>query len=443
MEDTKQQQPPQQRIILDRSISSTSTIVTLSPLSEKEKESCIVVETQISSVDSDEELDAQGTPKSRHPRLQKLAGFAKLKSLWTPSSTDEESQTNSRRFIITRRWLIILAALISFGIIAGLTYVAFVASLIRRLNPPQPSNGLQRILKDWKEPTAEGAYTFDWMDDFSRDIVPKNCHSHNDYWRSVPLYEALAAGCSSVEADVWLTEDSDFLVSHTRKQAAKERTLNSLFLDPITNIFNQRNVSVASTEDKEVGMFDVDPNVTTTLLIDMKADGQKAFPVLLEKLRPLHEKGWLTYFDGTKVVRGPLTIVGSGRTPFDLVKAMDNDRFVFFDAPLSDIANPEYTTENSYYASTKLYNAIGRIWFNVLAPNQVETLKTQIKAAADKGLVSRYWDLPAWPISLRDKVWFTLTANSVGVLNVDDLVSATRWNWNWCIVAGIRLCGNS
>jgi hypothetical protein len=31
----------------------------------------------------------------------------------------------------------------------------------------------------------------------------------------------------------------------------------------------------------------------------------------------------------------------------------------------------------------------------------------------------------------------------VGMLNVDDLVSATRWNWGWCVVAGIALCGNS
>lgn len=30
----------------------------------------------------------------------------------------------------------------------------------------------------------------------------------------------------------------------------------------------------------------------------------------------------------------------------------------------------------------------------------------------------------------------------VGMLNVDDLVSATRWNWDWCVVAGLVLCGN-
>lgn len=31
--------------------------------------------------------------------------------------------------------------------------------------------------------------------------------------------------------------------------------------------------------------------------------------------------------------------------------------------------------------------------------------------------------------------------NGIGVLNVDDVVSAGRWNWNWCVVAGLVLCG--
>lgn len=30
--------------------------------------------------------------------------------------------------------------------------------------------------------------------------------------------------------------------------------------------------------------------------------------------------------------------------------------------------------------------------------------------------------------------------NGIGVLNVDDVVSAGRWNWNWCVVAGLVLC---
>jgi hypothetical protein len=298
---------------------------------------------------------------------------------------------------------------------------------------------------NWKEPTSDGMHRFEWRDDFSRGIVPKNCHSHNDYWRSVPTYEALAAGCMSIEADIWLygNDELDLVVSHSWRTTRPERNLRNLYLDPLMNIFINRNVSRASTEDKEVGVFDADPNASVILLIDFKGDGYKIWSVLMEQLQPLFHQGWLTYFDGIQVVHGPLTIVGTGNTPFDLVRETYGDRIIFFDAPLDDISNPQYTAENSLYASVQMHKAIGRIWFNDLKSGQIDTLKQQIKAAADKGLKSRYWDTPSWPISLRDKVWFTLTDNDVGVLNVDDLISATRWNWNWCIIAGINLCGNS
>ena len=39
---------------------------------------------------------------------------------------------------------------------------------------------------------------------FTQGIVPKNFHSHNDYWRQLPFYSALSVGAMSVEADVWL-----------------------------------------------------------------------------------------------------------------------------------------------------------------------------------------------------------------------------------------------
>jgi hypothetical protein len=297
-------------------------------------------------------------------------------------------------------------------------------------------------VENWQEPDANGAYQYEWRDDFSRDITPKNCHSHNDYWRNVPLYEALAAGCVSVEADIFVMGDGELRVSHSWRSIKTHRTLKNLYLDPLANILTNRNVSLASTEEKEIGVFDADPDASVVLLIDFKEDAYRAWPVLLEQLRPLYEQGWLTYFDGTELVKGPLTIVASGKAPFELVQDMDEDRFIFFDAPLDDIWNPVYSTENSYYASAKMSKAIGFVWGR-LTSGQVNALKSQISAASEKGLLSRYWSTPSWPISLRNKVWFTLSENDVGMLNVDDLDGATRWDWNWCVVAGLSLCGNN
>lgn len=319
-------------------------------------------------------------------------------------------------------------------------YSSLVTILLHNFNPPPNYSGLQHIVQNWRAPEINATFEFAWRDDFSRDIVPKNCHSHNDYWRHVPLYSALAVGCISVEADVWLAEDSELLVSHSWKTTRQARTLNSLYLKPLLRIFDKRNVSQASVEDKEIGIFDADPNVSVVLLIDFKSDGHATWPALLAQLRPLRDKNWLTYYDGDKIYRGPLTVVGTGNTPLELVQSRHTNRFVFFDAPLASVSDATYNYTNSYYASAKLETAIGKLWLNRLSIKQEDTLKKQVKTAEDKGLKSRYWDTPGWPISVRDMLWFKLTELGAGVLNVDDLASATSWNWHRCVVAGLTLC---
>jgi glycerophosphoryl diester phosphodiesterase len=298
-------------------------------------------------------------------------------------------------------------------------------------------------VEKWTEPDTNGAFKYEWRDDFSRDIVPKNCHSHNDYWRRVPLYAALAVGCTSIEADVWLTQDNELRVGHSWGSTTAIRTLRTLYLDPLANIFEHRNISTASMSNKEVGLFDADPNTSTTLLIDFKSDGHKIWPVLQAQLQAFRDKDWLTYYDGRTLHQGPLTIVGTGSTPFELVQQNSTDRFIFYDAPLQSVSEAQYNSTNSYFASSNMKAAIGIVWLGRFSAKQERTLKQQIQAAEDKGLKSRYWSTPAWPISVRDNVWAKLMELGVGMLNVDDLASATSWNWGFCVVAGIALCGNS
>ncbi|KAF1365371.1 hypothetical protein EJ07DRAFT_96614 [Lizonia empirigonia] len=371
------------------------------------------------------------------PRLESLRSGCI--SCWL--SRQSSGGRGSRRRLC-RPIVIAVVVLTLLGGIAAIVYLSLVGALIRRLAPPSDHSGLQDIVEHWKEPDGNGAYQFEWRDDFSRGVVPKNCHSHNDYWRRVPLYNALAVGCVSVEADIWLTDDRELLVSHSWWSTTKYRTLRSLYLDPLTNILDKRNVTVASEDAKEIGVFETDPAVSTILLIDFKSNGHETWPILLEQLQALRDRDWLTYYDGEVLHQGPLTIVGTGNTPFDLVQQNSSNRIIFFDAPLLSISDEQYNTANSYYASVEMKKAIGHLWLNNLSAKQVNKLTEQIHAAEAKGLKSRYWGEPRWPISLRDKVWFKLTELGVGMLNVDDLVSATRWNWNWCVVGGLALCGN-
>lgn len=59
------------------------------------------------------------------------------------------------------------------------------------------SNPIQNVLA-----TKNDLYTY--PTNFTQGIIPKNIHSHNDYWRPKPFYSGLSVGAISTEADVWL-----------------------------------------------------------------------------------------------------------------------------------------------------------------------------------------------------------------------------------------------
>lgn len=60
-------------------------------------------------------------------------------------------------------------------------------------------NELQNILLN-----TDKSDKYHYPTDFTRGIIPKPFHSHNDYWRDVPFYTGLSYGAVSTEADVWL-----------------------------------------------------------------------------------------------------------------------------------------------------------------------------------------------------------------------------------------------
>ena len=306
-----------------------------------------------------------------------------------------------------------------------------------------PRNDIQRIVAAWGasgSPTQAQAH---YPTDFSQDVIPIPCHSHNDYWRKVPLYDALAAGCTGVEADVWLT-DNDLLVGHSKGSLTSARSLTSLYINPLIAILKHQNppltFQTSTPSPASVnGVFETNPATSLVLLIDIKTNGTATFPVILEQLEPLRSQGYLTHFNGSAIIPGPITVVGTGNTPFDLLISNTTYRDIFFDAPLDQLWGDNgivptnnsvlYTAENSYYASVDFAKAIGKPWHGSLAPLQVDTILGQARAASAKGLKARYWNTPAWPTGVRDHIWDVLEREGVGMLNVDDLTAASQRNW--------------
>lgn len=347
---------------------------------------------------------------------------------------------------LVRRTLYLITTALIFGIIAYIITHSVLLALTRRLRPlPVSQNGLTKIISQWAEPGSVNPAPPSWLPNFSQDIHPKNIHSHNDYWRRVPLFEALSLGVKGVEADCHLV-NGEIYVGHTSQSLRPNRTLKSLYLDPLTSILEAQNAKNGIATGSGIdGVWDVDGSIGIVLMTDLKTEGLATLDAVQAQLEPFREKGWLTHWNGTSIVPGPILHVGTGNTPFEAVlnSTYNNAtyRSVFFDAPL-DALSTTYNTSNSYYTSISLSHLFGhsKIPRSGLTKSQMITVKGQIEKATELGLVSRYWDIPAWPVSTRMKIWRQLEDLGVGMLNADQIDEAARWNWRWCTVLGISLC---
>lgn len=403
-------------------------------------------------------------------------------------------QRHRRRLFSTSTCLYALLSLFS---LLGLVNLAFLAFGITVLNPSisfpffssSSLTSASDFLPGWGESGHLGEGLKHYPTDLTRDITPIPAHSHNDYWRRVPLFEALHYGLTGVEADVWLQPDGELLVGHDEASLTRNRTFRSLYVDPIVEILERMNPEDASTDSSNPsgdakrtknGPFDTDRSQPLILLVDLKTDGYATLPAVQAQLSALREKGWLTYYDASSteenhVVHGPVQVVMTGNTPFDLLVANETYRDVFFDAPLDriwadsearevairegrvkredgmrahsrlqrreaasgqgvtgteGITGASFTPENSFYASCSMRDVLG--WgphFGRLTDRHLEIIRGQIKAAQKQGLKVRYWETPNWPVGIRNHVWATLWNEGVDYLNVDDLKSAAKGDW--------------
>src|SRR3954466_8264307 len=127
-----------------------------------------------------------------------------------------------------------------------------------------------------------------------------NAHAHNDYLHTHPLFDALDQGFTSVEADVFHV-DGKLLVGHAREALKADRTLESLYLAPLSERVRQNGGHVYPKDSRFY------------LLIDIKQNPQDVY----KQLRSLFAKysSMLTVVESGKVRPGAVTVVLTGDRP--------------------------------------------------------------------------------------------------------------------------------
>lgn len=301
---------------------------------------------------------------------------------------------------------------------SSILYLTLAATLCHAQSDIPLSHPLQKILSK-----AQSGPLYTYPTDLTQGIIPKAIHSHNDYWRPIPFYSALSIGAISVEADVWLYNETLY-VGHETAALKKERTFDSLYIQPILNVLRAQNpnTSFVTSSGSRNGVYDTSSGQTLYLFVDVKTNGSEAWPYVIRALQPLRSAGYLTTYNTTGVTSGPVTVIGTGNTPLNQIQGV-SPRDYFYDAPLALLSTTfsNITSDVSPIASTQFSVQLGTVKNGTLNATQAETLSSQVQHAKEKGIGSRYWDQPNWPIYNRDAVYELLWAAGVTLLNVDDL----------------------
>ncbi len=226
-------------------------------------------------------------------------------------------------------------------------------------------------------------------------------HAHNDYEHDRPLLEALERGLGSVEVDVHLV-DGTLLVAHDLDKVVPEKTIESLYLQPLQ----------AWIERKGGVVYDKPGSLT--LLVDFKSNGEASYQALRAVLSKY--TGMLTRFEGTQVIEGAVTIIISGNRPRAMMLA-ESVRWAAYDGRLDDLGQAEPLPVAFMPLVSSNWNQVAR-WYGhgELADSSLQHLEKWVTLAHKEGRKIRFW-----ATSDNEKVWQVLYDAGVDYLNADNL----------------------
>jgi glycerophosphoryl diester phosphodiesterase len=236
-------------------------------------------------------------------------------------------------------------------------------------------------------------------------------HAHNDYEHDRPLLDALDHGFTSVEADVWLV-DGQLLVAHDLEDVSPQRTLERLYLSPLSARVTMNRGTVYPRR-----------RAPFQLLIDVKSAAGPTWRAVDEALR--NHPGLMTRFTPSTTDPGAVTAVISGNRDLPALTAQA-DRRAGYDGRLADLGGP---------LPASVMPLVSDNWTNVfdwtgegrMPAAERERLRTIVETAHARGQRVRFWATPDARGRARTAVWRELVAAGVDHVNTDDLAGLERF----------------
>ncbi|KFZ84293.1 hypothetical protein ED92_10385 [Amycolatopsis sp. MJM2582] len=235
-------------------------------------------------------------------------------------------------------------------------------------------------------------------------------HSHNDYEHTRPLQDALDQGFTSVEADIYLV-DGQLLVAHDLADTRPDRTLESLYLEPLRK---------RVLANHGVGVYR--QRAEFQLLIDVKGDANSTYAALEKRLYDPRYSFLFSLYAFGHVKKRAVTAVISGGRPKDVMLGQ-KFRLAFYDGRIKDqndlgIGSDPRVTPLVSDSWTGLFTWTGEGPFPAEERAKLHDL---VKRAHAAGQRVRFWATPDAAGPGRDALWKELVAAGVDHLNTDDL----------------------
>ncbi|MER5971152.1 phosphatidylinositol-specific phospholipase C/glycerophosphodiester phosphodiesterase family protein [Streptomyces sp. NPDC002055] len=294
----------------------------------------------------------------------------------------------------TRRAVVATLGAAAAGGLAGAVPARATASVPRQAGAPAEALPV----------TAEGSG--------SSRVPLRRAHAHNDYEHEHPLADALRHRFTSVEADVWLV-GGELLVGHERDDLHPDRTLESLYLEPLLRRVTAQHGSVYAGH-----------TASLQLLVDIKNSGAAAYQELHRRLR--RYRSILSSASGGKARIRAVTPVVSGDRAVRAPMEAQRHRYAFYDGRLDDLGTRApaafLSLISADWASTFDWTGEG-----AMPADERGQLRDIVDEAHTHGRRVRFWGTPDAPGPERDALWHELVAAGVDHINTDDLAGLERF----------------
>ena len=224
-----------------------------------------------------------------------------------------------------------------------------------------------------------------------------NAHSHNDYLNDQPFQRAFKNGFGSIEADIFPV-DGTLCVAHSKKEIRPQRTLKSLYLEPLLN-------ELKKNRSRRV-----------KLLVDVKEDHMLSLKLLLQEIKPLIQ------YLSTPRNKKQLIILISGERPIP-AEYKNYPGYLFFDDDLKlthTVAEWERVGQVSLqftkYSSWKGENSI-----DITDKNRLQQVIDSVHLT---GKTIRFWaapdNEPSWILQMQSGV------DLIGTDKIEELAGFLR-----------------